>query len=246
MTLRPGIDLHGSGLRHRSGGGAVSDARAYAEHAARGWDEGSSATFIIAQTPGGAGLGMIELHFFEADPGLAGSRLLATPGSTRARRGDDRGTAGGELGLRQAGHRAAEPDHGTRQRGVPAGRQTCRIHPRGATTRLGSTRRWPPRQHDVLPAIGRPVLTAVYKLAGIPSVRASLAAGGVQTVLQYPLGSALPKPDDNAESDDRDHQPSQADPVPHRHLHRLLNREPGEGESDVCPVPRRHNPRRRT
>ena len=36
-------------------------------------------------------------------------------------------------------------------------------------------------------------------------------------------------PDRNAESDDRDHQSSQADPVPRLHLHRLLSRDLREG-----------------
>ena len=48
-----------------------SDARAFVGHAARGWAEGSSATFVIAQAPGGDGLGMIGLHFFTGDPALA-------------------------------------------------------------------------------------------------------------------------------------------------------------------------------
>lgn len=48
-----------------------SDARAFAEQAARGWAEASSATFVIALLPGGQGLGMIGLHFFSVDPGLA-------------------------------------------------------------------------------------------------------------------------------------------------------------------------------
>jgi RimJ/RimL family protein N-acetyltransferase len=48
-----------------------ADARAYAEHAARGWAEGSGATFVIAEVPGGLRLGMIELHLFAGDPGLA-------------------------------------------------------------------------------------------------------------------------------------------------------------------------------
>src|ERR1039458_7670508 len=37
-------------------------------------------------------------------------------------------------------------------------------------------------------------------------------------------------PDRNAESDDRDHQSSQADPVPRLHLHRLLSRDLREGK----------------
>ena len=47
------------------------DARAYVEHAARGWAEGSAATFVVAQGPDAKGLGMIGLHLFPADPGLA-------------------------------------------------------------------------------------------------------------------------------------------------------------------------------
>jgi RimJ/RimL family protein N-acetyltransferase len=48
-----------------------SDARAFTEHSARGWAEGSGATFVIARAPGGEGLGVIELHLSAADPGLA-------------------------------------------------------------------------------------------------------------------------------------------------------------------------------
>jgi RimJ/RimL family protein N-acetyltransferase len=48
-----------------------SDARAFIEHAARGWAEASGATFVIARAPGGEGLGAIELHLSAADPELA-------------------------------------------------------------------------------------------------------------------------------------------------------------------------------
>jgi [ribosomal protein S5]-alanine N-acetyltransferase len=48
-----------------------ADARAFAEHAARGWAEGTVAVFVIAQAPGGQGLGMISLRLFAGDPGLA-------------------------------------------------------------------------------------------------------------------------------------------------------------------------------
>jgi RimJ/RimL family protein N-acetyltransferase len=48
-----------------------SDARAFIENAARGWGEGTSATFVIAQAAGGAGLGAIGLRLFTADSGLA-------------------------------------------------------------------------------------------------------------------------------------------------------------------------------
>jgi len=48
-----------------------SDARAFTDHAARGWAEGSGATFVIAVPPGGDGLGMIELHLSPADLKLA-------------------------------------------------------------------------------------------------------------------------------------------------------------------------------
>jgi len=48
-----------------------ADARAFAEHAARGWMEGGQAVFVIAQAPGRQGLGMISLHLFATDPGLA-------------------------------------------------------------------------------------------------------------------------------------------------------------------------------
>jgi RimJ/RimL family protein N-acetyltransferase len=48
-----------------------ADARAFAEHAARGWADGGLAVFVIAQAHGGPGLGMISLHLFAGDPGLA-------------------------------------------------------------------------------------------------------------------------------------------------------------------------------
>lgn len=48
-----------------------ADARAFAEHTARRWAEGTGAAFVIAQAPGGQGLGMIELHGVGGDPGLA-------------------------------------------------------------------------------------------------------------------------------------------------------------------------------
>jgi len=48
-----------------------ADARAFAENTARRWAEGLGAAFVIAQAPGGQGLGMIELHRALGDPGLA-------------------------------------------------------------------------------------------------------------------------------------------------------------------------------
>jgi RimJ/RimL family protein N-acetyltransferase len=48
-----------------------SDARAFIEHAARGWAEGSRAIFAIAHAPGGEGLGTIALHLSAADPPMA-------------------------------------------------------------------------------------------------------------------------------------------------------------------------------
>ena len=49
-----------------------SDARAFIEHAARGWAEGSEATFVIAGAPSGDGLGTVGLHLVADDAGLAG------------------------------------------------------------------------------------------------------------------------------------------------------------------------------
>ena len=43
----------------------------FAEHAIRGWADGSSAAFVIAQAQGGGGLGVIELHLYAGDHGLA-------------------------------------------------------------------------------------------------------------------------------------------------------------------------------
>jgi RimJ/RimL family protein N-acetyltransferase len=48
-----------------------SHARAFVRRAAQEWAQSSGATFIIAQAPGG-GLGVVALHLFTADPGLAG------------------------------------------------------------------------------------------------------------------------------------------------------------------------------
>jgi len=48
-----------------------ADARAFVKDAARGWAEGSAATFVVAQAASGQGLGMIGLHLFAGDPGLA-------------------------------------------------------------------------------------------------------------------------------------------------------------------------------
>jgi RimJ/RimL family protein N-acetyltransferase len=48
-----------------------ADARAFAEHVARSWAECKAAAFVIAQAPGGQGLGTIGLHLFVGDPGLA-------------------------------------------------------------------------------------------------------------------------------------------------------------------------------
>jgi RimJ/RimL family protein N-acetyltransferase len=49
-----------------------SDARAFVRRAAQEWGQGSGATFVIAQAPGGEGLGAVTLHLFPDDPGLAG------------------------------------------------------------------------------------------------------------------------------------------------------------------------------
>jgi RimJ/RimL family protein N-acetyltransferase len=48
-----------------------SDARAFTKRAAQGWSEGTGAAFVIARAADGDGLGMIELHITDADPGLA-------------------------------------------------------------------------------------------------------------------------------------------------------------------------------
>jgi RimJ/RimL family protein N-acetyltransferase len=50
---------------------AEADARAFTKQAARGWAEGTGAAFVIARAADGDGLGTIELHLHEADPGLA-------------------------------------------------------------------------------------------------------------------------------------------------------------------------------
>jgi hypothetical protein len=48
-------------------------------------------------------------------------------------------------------------------------------------------------------------------------------------------------PDRHAEPDDRDHQSSQADPVPDPHRHRLLSPDHREGKGNGCLVPLRHH-----
>jgi len=48
-----------------------ADARAFVRDAARDWAEGTAATFVVAQATSGQGLGMIGLHLFARDPGLA-------------------------------------------------------------------------------------------------------------------------------------------------------------------------------
>jgi RimJ/RimL family protein N-acetyltransferase len=47
-----------------------SDARAFIEHTSRAWAEASGAAFVIAEAPGGDGLGTIGLHLFADDPTL--------------------------------------------------------------------------------------------------------------------------------------------------------------------------------
>jgi RimJ/RimL family protein N-acetyltransferase len=48
-----------------------SDARAFVQHTARGWAEGTGAAFVIADAPTGDGLGTVGLHLFADDAELA-------------------------------------------------------------------------------------------------------------------------------------------------------------------------------
>lgn len=50
---------------------SLADAEIFAEQAARGWEAGTSASFVITRADGGAGLGMIALAFAPGDPGMA-------------------------------------------------------------------------------------------------------------------------------------------------------------------------------
>lgn len=49
----------------------AADAQIFAEQAKRGWANGTSAPFVIAQADNGSGLGMIALSFEGGDPGMA-------------------------------------------------------------------------------------------------------------------------------------------------------------------------------
>ncbi len=115
-----------------------NDARAFAQVAARGWAEGSSATFVIAQGPGGDGLGVIGLHLFAADPGLAevgywlATRARGRGAATMAVR-LLAGWAFGELGIKRLNLTTA-PDNVRSQR----------VAERAGFTREGLLRAWMP------------------------------------------------------------------------------------------------------
>ena len=115
-----------------------ADARAYVEHAALGWAEGSSAAFVVAQAPGGQGLGMIELHLFAGDPGLAEVGYWLR----REARGHGAATtavrlvaawAFGELGIRRLNLQTA-----------PENLASQRVAERAGFTREGMLRAWLP------------------------------------------------------------------------------------------------------
>ncbi len=115
-----------------------ADAHAYAEYAARGWSEGSGATFVIAGEPGGQGLGMIELHLFGGDPGLAevgywlGPPARGRGAATTAVR-LVAGWAFGELGIGRLNLQTA-----------PENRASQRVAERAGFTREGLLRAWLP------------------------------------------------------------------------------------------------------
>jgi RimJ/RimL family protein N-acetyltransferase len=115
-----------------------SDARDFILHAARGWAEGSGATFVIARAPGGRGLGAIALHLSAADPGLAEVGYWLR----REARGRGAATTGvrlvarwafGELGVRRLSLQTAPENHASQ-----------RVAERAGFTREGLLRGWMP------------------------------------------------------------------------------------------------------
>jgi RimJ/RimL family protein N-acetyltransferase len=120
---------------------SLADARAFVEHAARGWADGSSAVFVIARTGTGAGLGTIELHFASDDPALAGVGYWLC----RHARGQGASTnavrlvsswAFGELGIERL-HLITTPENVASQR----------VAERAGFTREGLLRAWLPTPH---------------------------------------------------------------------------------------------------
>ncbi len=167
-----------------------SDARAFAEQAARGWAEASSATFVIALLPGGQGLGMIGLHFLSVDPGLAEvgyCRCAGRHAGMARRRPRYRWWRAGPSG---SWHQAAEPADRAGERGVAARGRACWLHQRGPAARLDADRHWPPRQRNVLSPTRRPRLTRCYKFAEGRRPKAARAArAGRHRVRGGPLSS---------------------------------------------------------
>jgi len=115
-----------------------ADARAFAEHAARGWMEGGQAVFVIAQAPGRQGLGMISLHLFATDPGLAEvgywlRREARGHGAATTAVRLVAGWAFGELGIRRLNLQTA-----------PENLASQRVAERAGFTREGLLRAWLP------------------------------------------------------------------------------------------------------
>ncbi len=115
-----------------------SDARAFTEHAARGWAEGSGATFVIARAPGGEGLGAIELHLSAPDPGLAEVGYWL--------RRDARGRGAATTAVRLVAHWAFG-ELGVKRLSLqtaPENRASQRVAERAGFTREGLLRAWMP------------------------------------------------------------------------------------------------------
>jgi len=115
-----------------------ADARAFAEHAARGWMEGGQAVFVVAQAPGRQGLGMISLHLFATDPGLAEvgywlRREARGHGAATTAVRLVAGWAFGELGIRRLNLQTA-----------PENLASQRVAERAGFTREGLLRAWLP------------------------------------------------------------------------------------------------------
>jgi RimJ/RimL family protein N-acetyltransferase len=118
-----------------------SDARAFIEHAAQDWADGSSAVFVIAHAGTGAGLGTIALHFTAADPALAGVGYWLC----RHARGQGTATAALRLVTRWAFEELGiERLHLIT---VPENLPSQRVAARAGFTREGLLRAWLPTPH---------------------------------------------------------------------------------------------------
>ncbi len=155
---------------------------------------GNSASFVIAQAPGGDGLGTIGLHLFTLTRRWPRSVTGCAPGGARARRSHHRGNAGVELGLRETGHQAAEPEHGTAEPGLAARRRTRRIHPGGPAALLDADSQWPTGHLDVLPPARWPISQG-FAILTFCSVDTCTAFSVIQIGLRTGMIATFPCPD---------------------------------------------------